>query len=506
LSSKSRERRTGERPTTTRADDAVAGLLGKNVHVVGLAGTEGSAVVDFLLERGVTTITAHERRAREEFVPEFVRTHEWLPAGRRKAAAQWLLDAPLTIQWKDRYLDGIERADEVFVPQSWFRYAENAPLRALRERGMRFSSMTQLFFEVSPCPIIGVTGTNGKFTVATLIYRMLTASGRAAYFSGNDRTHVPMLYYVDEIPADAWLVLEISNRQLVSLPYGPDIAVVTNVAPHHLDDHGSMADYVETKRQLVAHQGPAGMAVLNADNEYTREMAPLSPHPFLFSRREALDAGAFIRDGAIVIEHGGLTRVLPLSVIKQPGGHAVENALAASLAASLAGASAPAIAQVLEDFRGLPYRFRILGEFGGVQYIEDSLATNPTSAAAAISSLNRPFVLIAGGARPNASPEDFRPMASALRNAAAPVKAVLLIGSTAPLLREALTPTGVRVEMCATLEAAVDAARSIAGPGDSVVLAPGCESFDQFTDYRQRGDRFAALVAPAGSAAPTAHQ
>jgi UDP-N-acetylmuramoylalanine--D-glutamate ligase len=185
-----------------------------------------------------------------------------------------------------------------------------------------------------------------------------------------------------------------------------------------------------------------------------------------------------------------------LNVIKQPGDHAVENALAAALAASLAGASAPAIAEVLEDFRGLPYRFRILGEFGGVQYIEDSLATNPTSAAAAIASLDRPFVLIAGGARPNASPEDFRPMAGALRAAAASVKAVLLIGSTAPQLREALAPTGARVETSATLEAAVDAARSIAAPGDAVILAPGCESFDQFTDYRERGDRFAALVAP----------
>ncbi|MGH2349955.1 MAG: UDP-N-acetylmuramoyl-L-alanine--D-glutamate ligase [bacterium] len=463
---------------------------------MGLAGTEGSAVVDFLLARGIMTITAHERQDREGFVAEFVRTHEWLPVERREAAARRLLDTSLAVQWKDRYLDGIERADLIFVPQSWFRYAENAPLRALRERGLRFSSMTQLFFEVSPCPIIGVTGTNGKFTVATLIYRMLAASGHRAFFSGNDRTHVPMLYYVDDIPADAWLVLEISNRQLVGLPYSPHIAVVTNVAPHHLDDHGSMDAYVETKRQIVAHQGPGDSAVLNADNEYTREMASLSPHPFLFSRREGLDAGAFIREGAIVIELGGLTRVLPLSVIKQPGPHAVENALAASLAASVAGASAPAMAQVLEEFHGLPYRFRVLGEFGGVQYIEDSLATNPTSAAAAIASLDRPFVLIAGGARPQASAEDFRPMADAVRSTAAPAKAVLLIGSTAPLLRDALAPAVARVEMCASLEAAVDSARTIAAPGDAVLLAPGCESFDQFVDYRQRGDRFAALVLP----------
>ncbi len=486
-------------------DDVVTRLLGQHIHVVGLAGTEGSAVVDFLLSRGVTSITAHERRSREEFVPEFVRTHEWVTPEDREAAARRMLDAPITIRWKDRYLDGIDRADLIVVPQSWFRYTDNAPLKSLRDRGKPFSSMTQLFFETSPCPIIGVTGTNGKFTVATLIYRMLLAGGIPAFFSGNDRTHVPMLYYVDSIPADGWLVLEISNRQLVGLPYGPDIAVVTNVAPHHLDDHGTMENYIEVKRQIIARQDAGGLAVLNADNEHTRAMASSSGHPFLFSRREAVEPGAFIRDGAMVIETERLTRAIPLAVIKQPGPHAVENALAAALAAALAGASAPAIAQALDEFHGLPYRFRIVGEFGGVQYIEDSLATNPTSAAAAVASVDRPFVLIAGGARPNASAADFAPMAAALRSARAPAKAVMLIGSTAAVLRDALAPVGVPVDIAGTLEAAVASAQGVAAPGDAILLAPGCESFDQFADYRARGDRFVELVVPAGSRAATAH-
>jgi len=481
----------GPRPV----DRAVAALKGRNIHVVGLAGTEGSAVVDFLLRYGVTSVTTHERRAPDEFVPEFIRTHEWLPAGQREAAAQRLLAAPITIQWKDRYLAGIDRAEMMFVPQSWFRYADNAPLRELHDAGARFSSMTQLFFEVSPCPIIGVTGTNGKFTVATLIYRMLTASGQRAYFSGNDRTHRPMLYYVDDMAADGWLVLEISNRQLIGLPYSPQIAVVTNVAPHHLDDHGSMDAYVATKRSILVHQGPDGMAVLNADNEYTRAMAGVSAHSFLFSRREAVQPGAFIRDGAITIDVDRLSRAISLSVVQQPGPHALENALAASLAASLAGASVPALAEVLDEFRGLPYRFRVVGEFGGVQYIEDSLATNPTAAAAAIAAMDRPFVLIAGGARPAATAQDFAPLAAALAEAAAPAKAVLVIGATAVHIQEALAPAGRPVQIAGTLEAAIASARLLAGPGDAVLLAPGCESFDQFTDYRQRGDRFAALAA-----------
>lgn len=485
-------------------ESVVDNLRGKAIHVVGLAGTEGSAVVDFLVSRGITTVTAHELRTPEEFIPEFVRTHEWLPADQQAAAAQRLLNAPITIEWRDQYLAGIDRADVIFVPQAWFRYAVNAPLFILRDAGRRFHSMTQLFFEVSPCPIIGVTGTNGKFTVATLIYRMLTASGHPAYFSGNDRTHVPMLYYVDDISADAWLVLEVSNRQLIGLLHGPKIAVITNVAPHHLDDHGSMDAYVATKRSLLEHQGPDGVAVLNADNEYTRAMVGVSAHTYLFSRREAVQPGAFIRDGVITIDVDALSRTVPLGVVRQSGPHALENALAASLAATLAGASLPAVAEVLDDFRGLPYRFRLVGEFGGVQYIEDSLATNPTSAAAAIVAMDRPFVLIAGGARPAATANDFAPIADALSEAAAPVKAILLIGATARQLRDAVAPAGRPVDIAGTLDAAVAVARELAGPGDAVLLAPGCESFDQFTDYRQRGDRFATLAA--GSQPPSAHQ
>jgi len=246
---------------------------GKNIHVLGLTGTEGSSVVDFLVRHGITTITGHDMRRSEEFEAEFDRTHQWLPPEPRREAARRLTAHPITVRWGDRYLEGIEGAEVIFVPQSWFRHARNAPVRERRDRGVPLSSMTHLFFEESPCPIIGVTGTNGKFTVAYLIHQMLARSGARAFFSGNDRSHVPMLYHLEQIRPRDWLVLEISNRQLVGLPYSPQIGVVTNVAPHHLDDHGSMDAYVEVKRTLIRHQGPDGVAVLNADNPYTAKMA-----------------------------------------------------------------------------------------------------------------------------------------------------------------------------------------------------------------------------------------
>ena len=465
---------------------------GQNIHVLGVAGTEGSSVIDFLMHRGITTLTGHDLHAGEVFASEFDRTHQWLPPEERRAALARLQAYPITVHTGERYLQGIERADVIFVPQSWFRHAANDPVRALRDRGVRLSSMTHLFFEAAPCPIIGVTGTNGKFTVAHLIQQMLVRSGVRAFFSGNDRSHVPMLYYADGLRPDDWLVLEISNRQLVGLPYSPHVGVVTNVAPHHLDDHGTMEAYVEVKRTIIRHQQPADLAVLNADNPYTRAMAERAHQPHLFSRTHRPRPGAYVEDGNAVIVQDRLEQTIPLRVLQLSGAHAIENALAALLAASLAGASAPAMTEVLADFRGLPYRCRLVGEVNGVRYVEDSLATNPTAAAAAVADMDRRFVLIAGGARPQASVEDFAPLREVLERS--PVRAVLLIGATARLLGQALGDLPVPVQSAGTLDAAVAQARALARSGEAVLFSPACESFDQFRDYRERGDRFVALV------------
>jgi len=474
------------------ARSRLAWYRGKNIHVLGFSGTEGSTVIDFLVGQGITTITAHTMHGPEEFAPEFDRTHPWLPPERRQEAAARLLAHPITFRWRDRYLEGLESAEVIFVPQSWFRHPQNAPVTLRARRGVPLSSMTHLFFEECPCPIIGVTGTNGKFTVAYLVHQMLQRGPRRAFFSGNDRSHVPMLYFRDQLRPTDWLVLEISNRQLVGLPYSPRIAVVTNIAPHHLDDHGSFEAYVEAKAGILRHQGADDLAVLNADNPYTKAMAAGARHPYLFSRLGRVTPGAFVEEGSIVIARGCLHQSLPVSLLRQPGAHAVENALAAALTAALAGASAPAIAEVLAEFRGLPYRLRLAAEAGGVRFFEDSLATNPAAAAAAIASMDRPFILIAGGARPQATPEQFRPMTDALRRS--PVRAVLLIGATAPQLAEALAALPVPVRTVGTLEDAVAEAMAAVRPGDAVLLSPGCESFDQFRDYRERGDRFIALV------------
>lgn len=473
------------------------GLRGKNIHVVGISGAEGSSVVDFLLASGVDTLTAHDFLSGEAFAESFRYHHAWMSPAQQEEALTRLLGYPISYRLGEEYLRDILEADLIFLPQGWFRYPKNAPLHEARRRGIPTSSMTRLFFEVCPCPIIGVTGTNGKYTTAFLIYQMLLRSGLRAFFSGNDRTHEPILYRVQELTPDSWLVLEVSNRQLLDLPYSPHIAVLTNIAPHHLDDHGTMEEYVAVKETILRHQSPGDFAVVNADNPYTQAMIPrCAASVFPFSRLQKLPRGAFLDGEDLVLAVGGEHRILTIGDLPVRALHFLENALAASMAGYLAGASLESIREALRSFSGLPYRMHQFAHLDGVWFYEDSLATNPAAAAASIASLDGPLVVIAGGARPRATPEDFAPMVEAMQRGH--VKAVLLIGATAPLLEEAISalPPGNRPKVihCGTLERAVEAARAEARPGDAVLLAPGCESFDQFRDYRQRGDRFRALV------------
>ncbi len=491
----------------SRVQAVLARLRGRRIHILGPSGTEGSTVIDFLIGHGITTITAHDLEPPERFAATVERTHPWLEAHGLAALLERLRAAPIAWRQGQEYLRGIEDADVIFVPQSWFRHAQNAPVRAAAGRGTPLSSMTQLFFEVCPGPILGVTGTNGKFTVVTLIAGMLEAAGLPVVVSGNDRTHVPALYALDRLDARTWLVLEISNRQLVGLPYSPHVAVVTNIAPHHLDDHGSMDAYVEAKRIIVRHQTDRDAAVLNADDPLVAAFAQgAASRVHWFSRRRAVDHGAFVDRGQIMLaDPRGSRSVLATGDLAVPGAHMVENAIAACAAAACTGVEPGVMAGVLRAFRGLPYRFRLAAERDGVAFYEDSLGTNPTSAAAAIRSMARPFHLIAGGLRKAAQPHDFLPMVRALEGS--PVKAVYLIGSTAAVLAEAVgglssPPTIVQA---GALEAAMGAAWDAALPGDAILLSPGCESFDQFADYRQRGDRFRQLVETLPARAGHAH-
>lgn len=468
---------------------ALDALRGLTIHVLGISGTEGSAVAEFLMAQAIEP-TCHDLQTPESFPEVFRRTHPWMEPSQQAERVRWWLQQP--VRWRDRYLEGIHEAHVVFLPQAWFRRPENTPAKDALHRGVRGHSLTQLVLELAPCPVVGVTGTNGKFTVATLVHRMLSASGVRAYASGNDRSHVPVVYFLHRLTQQDWLVLELSNRQLAGTWRSPQVAVLTNLSPHHLDDHGSFEAYVSCKANIFRYQGPQDVLVANADDPVVRALAQRAPSrvvPFGRGARE----GAWLDGGWIRWRRDGVLRVEELPA---PGPHAVYNALAACAAAGVAGVPAEAMAQVLREFRGLPHRLWLVDEVAGVRFYEDSLATNPAAAAAAVRAMDRPFVLIAGGRRPQATVQDFHPVREALVES--PVRAVYLIGECAPILREALRGIPAEVLETKTLTQAFRRAVQLVRPGEAVLLSPGCESFDQFADYRERAERFAALVAQHG--------
>jgi UDP-N-acetylmuramoylalanine--D-glutamate ligase len=465
---------------------AVEALRGLRVHVLGISGTEGSAVAEFLMAQGMEP-TCHDLQTPDSFPEVYHRTHAWMEASQREERVRWWLEQP--VRWRERYLEGLQDAQVVFLPQAWFRRPENAPVRDLLAQGVRAHSLTQLVLELAPCPVVGVTGTNGKFTVVTLVQRMLAASGLRAYASGNDRAHVPALYFLHELTPQNRLVLEVSNRQLLGTWRSPPVAVLTNLSPHHLDDHGSFEAYVACKARIFRHQGPNDVLVANMDDPVVWSLARGTASRLVPFGREAR-AGAWLDGDWICWQDQRVVRVADLRV---PGAHTVSNALAACAAAAVAGAAVDAMGRVLREFRGLPHRLWLVDEVAGVRFYEDSLATNPGAAAAAVRAMERPFVLIAGGRRPQAAPEDFHPVREALRES--PVRAVYLIGECAPLLREALRGIPAEVVEMRTLAQAFRRAVQLARPGEAVLLSPGCESFDQFADYRERAEAFCALVA-----------
>jgi UDP-N-acetylmuramoylalanine--D-glutamate ligase len=329
-------------------------------------------------------------------------------------------------------------------------------------------------------PLVGITGSNGKSTTTVLIGRMLEASGKRALVGGNLGTPLCALA---EQPAD-WIVAELSSFQLEhARRLHARIAVLLNLSPDHLDRHASLAAYGAAKARLAELQDGRDVLVANRDDAWAREVAQRSPARAVgFSQREALRCGACVRDGLLlVLQEGRVWLELELAKLSGAARTPLANSLAAAAAACAAGAAPEAVARVLASFEGLPHRAQLVHERGGVRFVDDSKATNPAAAAASLASQSGPLVWIAGGRNKGLDLE-------VLRAPARRAKAIVLYGEAASALAEAL---GQAHEIHARLEDAVRAAARLAAPGDTVLLAPACASFDQFRDFEERGLAFA---------------
>jgi len=360
--------------------------------------------------------------------------------------------------------------------------------------GAEITSEMNLFMSQCPAPVVGITGSSGKSTTTALLGDMLARAGPARVGGNIGKS---LLDEVEEIDPGETVVLELSSFQLEDLGRlrrSPRTAAVTNISPNHLDRHGSMASYIDAKKNILRFQGPGGVAVLNADDAEVRTWAADAPGRTVFySAAGPLDEGVFAEGLALVFRLGDREERLDLAGrIRLRGRHNVSNVLAAAAAARVLGAKPSHLAEAIAAFRALPHRLEPVGRREGVLFVDDSKGTTPLASRVAIEAFAEPVVLIAGGYDKKSDPG---PMVEAIRTRA---KAVVLIGATAAALEEQIGRGGPVVERAETLEAAVARAVALARPGDVVLLSPGHASWDMFGNYEQRGRVFREAAARLG--------
>lgn len=445
-------------------------LRGKKVLVVGL-GKSGFAAALFLRRQGAQ-VTVSDVRSAEALALE-------IPA---------LLEEGIAVEAGGHGLLTFRRQDLIVVsPGVPLSTPELAQVRAF---GLPVIGELELASRYLKGRTLAITGSNGKTTTTALCGRILETAGIATGVGGN--IGLPVISLVEDSREDGWSVLEVSSFQLETTEeFHPQIAVILNMTPDHLDRHGTFENYALMKERVFARQAKTDALVLNADDPRTAEAAGRAPSTvYWFSRRQPVSAGTYVEGGQIYFRRGEGTApeaILPLSAIPLKGSHNVENVLAAVCATRLAGASPEAIQRAVESFRAVEHRLEWVATIGGVDYYNDSKATNVDATLKAIESFPGNLHLILGG---KDKKSDYRLLIPLLRER---VKAVYLIGSAAEKIELHLRGAIPMVD-CKTLEAAVAHAAEAAVAGDVVLLAPACSSFDQFENYEHRGRVFKELV------------
>ncbi|HIR85179.1 MAG TPA: UDP-N-acetylmuramoyl-L-alanine--D-glutamate ligase [Candidatus Galloscillospira excrementavium] len=450
----------------------LAGLKGKRVAVIGI-GVSNTPLIKMLLRSGIK-VTACDKRSQEDL----------------GGVAEELESLGARLYLGEDYLKHLDH-DVIFRTPG---LRPDVPeLEAAKARGSVVTSEMEVFFQVCPCRRIGVTGSDGKTTTTTIISELLRRAGYHVYVGGN--IGKPLLPDVSGMEPEDIAVLELSSFQLMTMDLSPEIAVVTNLAPNHLDVHKSMGEYIAAKENIFSHQGKDGLAVFNADNEITQALSATAPgRVTLFSRREVLEQGVYVKDGAIwCANEAGMREVLPLSGILLPGEHNVENYMAA-IAAVDALVPDEVIRSFAGTFQGVEHRIELVRTVDGVRYYNDSIASSPSRTIAGLRSFPEQVILIAGGYDKHIPFDVLGP--EIIKH----VKHLILTGDTAGKIRAAVEgtegyePGKPDITVIEDFKLAVLAARNLAREGDVVLLSPACASFDKFKNFMERGNAFKTII------------
>lgn len=437
-------------------------LRGKKIAVLGL-GVSNRPLVQLLLEYGCD-VTGCDRVTREKLDEPVLALER----------------AGCHLRLGEDYLAGLQ-ADVVFRTPGM--HPGNPAICRLREQGAEITSEMDVFFRVAPCHLIAVTGSDGKTTTTTLIAEMLKAAGKTVWLGGNIGT--PLLPLCRRMQAEDYAVVELSSFQLMDMTRSPQRAVVTNLAPNHLDVHKDMEEYVQAKKNIFRFQKPGDLLVLNADNAITAEFSGAGETHF-FSRKAPTNC--IWQEGDWIVRRG--QKVLKVQDILLPGVHNIENYMAA-MAAVEGLVSDECICSVAKNFGGVEHRIELVRIKDGVKFYNDSIASSPSRTIAGLRSFSQKVILIAGGYDKHIPYDVLGP------EICAHVSRLFLCGATAGKIRTCVeAQPGQKPEMvdCGDFDSAVQAAARAAQPGDIVLMSPASASFDQFKNFMERGDRFKQLV------------
>jgi len=453
-------------------------LNGKRVLVVGL-GRSGVASALFLKARGAR-VTVSDTKSEDQL-------REEIPA---------LLDEGITVETGGHGERTFQNQDLIVVSPGVPIDAE--PITQARALGRPVIGEIELASQFLQGVIVAITGSNGKTTTTTLVGEVLSKGGLKTLVGGNIGT--PAISLVAQATPDTITVLEVSSFQLETIgSFRPKVAVLLNVTPDHLDRHRTFQAYVDAKARVFENQSAEGFAVLNADDPTCVELAGRTrAQVFWFGRKREVESGAFVRDGQVIFRRNGSEQeVMPISEIPLKGLHNLENVLAAVCAGALMGCDAEKIRGVIREFKAVEHRLEYVATVRGVEYYNDSKATNVDATIKAVESFPANIHLILGGKDKGS---DYTTLNDLLRQR---VKRVYTIGAAVDKIQSHIKGT-VEIVASGTLEGAVKRAAASAVPGDIVLLAPACASFDQFENYEHRGRVFKELVrglAPVGASA-----
>ena len=451
-------------------EEYLSSLQNKTVAVIGI-GVSNQPLIRLLLERGIA-VTACDKKNRETL----------------GIVAEQLEANGCRLRLGEAYLDGL--TEDVIFRTPGMR-PDLPQLAAAVSRGSVLTSEMEVFFEVCPCPKIAVTGSDGKTTTTTIIAELLKRAGKTVHLGGN--IGHPLLAETGKMKPEDVAVLELSSFQLMTMTHSPHIAVVTNLAPNHLDVHKNFQEYIDAKENIFTHQSTKDIAVFNADNPYTLEEASRAVgRARLFSRKKELEDGVFLRGDAVIARHNGEERqVRTTADIKLPGVHNIENYMAA-IAAVDGLVPDGIIRDFAREFGGVEHRIELIRTRNGVRWYNDSIASSPSRTIAGLNSFKEKVILIAGGKDKGISYDALGPVINDH------VKLLILCGATAGVMRQSTEQAsnyeGLEIVDVADYHQAVALADSRAQEGDVVILSPASTSFDRFANFMERGRVFKDIV------------